>query len=123
MVRASAAGYLGKYMSKGAGAVERFAAIAGWECVPRQWWNLSGRMRAEIKARTFKGERCGAFLDTMVSAYFDAPFTKFPGVLFCYQVDAGGGPVTIGYHGRLSESERRDAALILAATDPRYNPA
>lgn len=123
MVRSSAAGYLGKYMSKGAGDVEKYAAIAGWECVPRQWWNLSAAMRRRVKAATFKGDRCGAVLDEMIYSYFESQFRKFPGVLFCYQVDAGGGPVTIGYYGRLDSENRRCIAKLLSDGDPRYNPA
>ena len=113
MVRASAAGYLGKYMSKGGSAAASLAAVHGWECLPRQWWNMTAAMRDWVKAETRNGQRLGVLLDAMVNAYFDGDNPRFPGVLFCYQVDSPGGPVTVGYYGRLSESERLDAIAIL----------
>lgn len=116
MVRSNAAGYLGKYMSKGAASAVSLGAARGWDCLPRQWWSVNKSMRDWIKAETRKGLRVGALLDGMVNAYFEGANPKFPGVLFCHQIDAPGGPVTVGYYGRLSEAERVDAIAVLAAS-------
>jgi hypothetical protein len=49
-VEKSAAAYLGKYLSKGSAGVDAIVARYGWECVPRQWWNMSNSLRDKVKA-------------------------------------------------------------------------
>lgn len=54
-VTKSAEGYLGKYMSKGAGVVARVVADGLGDWLPRQWWNCSRSIvhRMEVNMRIF----------------------------------------------------------------------
>lgn len=115
MVRKSAAGYLGKYMSKGTDGAAKLAAISGWQCVPRQWWNLSKPARDAVKRATSRGRAAGRVLDSIVQAYFAGTDSGFPGCLFCYQLDAACGPITVGYGGRLRHDLASDAREMVKA--------
>lgn len=60
-VRDSAAGYLGKYMSKGAGMIAKMAEDCPelLEFLPRQWWNATTECRAMVRSNTRYGEVVG----------------------------------------------------------------
>nr|CRY96880.1 hypothetical protein [uncultured prokaryote] len=61
-VKSSAAGYLGKYMSKGAAVVSSLVdnGFDGW--LPRQWWNMSRDLVRWVKAETLTTDEFGDFL-------------------------------------------------------------
>lgn len=67
-VRKDAGAYLAKYMSKGSGGAEELAAIAGWECVPRQWWNMSKGARSLVKKNTLTSEFALGLLSVIIDA-------------------------------------------------------
>lgn len=106
-VKKDASAYLGKYLSKGAGDVERFAAIAGCDCVPGQWWNMSEAARASVKKATRAGEDVGVICEAIVQAYFLGQ-CPFPGYLACHHIELDGEALLVAYTGRLSRGVLRD---------------
>lgn len=70
LVKKSAAGYLGKYMSKGGKVLADIKEEKGFDCVlPRQWWGLCNFLRADIKGKIIHlcSQRC-ALLWSLVSS-------------------------------------------------------
>lgn len=51
LVRKDAAGYLGKYMSKGGKILEKVKECMPSVALPSQWWGISGDLRRDIKGR------------------------------------------------------------------------
>lgn len=51
-VKASAEGYMGKYMSKGAKVVESVKAAGLEEWLPRQWWSMTRALSCLVAAKT-----------------------------------------------------------------------
>lgn len=49
LVRKDAAGYLGKYMSKGGKILEKVKECMPSVALPSQWWGISGDLRRDIK--------------------------------------------------------------------------
>lgn len=59
-VRHSAAGYLGKYMSKGSEQVGAVAQLHGSDCLPSTWYNCTSVLRLAVKrsAQRLSDEEC-----------------------------------------------------------------
>lgn len=70
-VEKDAGNYLSKYMSKGAEAIGEFAEMMGWECVPRQWWNMSKQMRDEVNAGCLRSPQIMSIVEELVNMYWD----------------------------------------------------
>jgi hypothetical protein len=67
-IRKSAAGYLGKYMSKGDAAVGEMVK-RGWEwAIPRQWWNRTKACLALVRSHVAKGKAVGEYLHCLMQA-------------------------------------------------------
>lgn len=68
-VRDSAAGYLGKYMSKGASTVRAIAEEAPelLEFLPRQWWNATQETRKLVDSNTRYGEAIGEAIEAALT--------------------------------------------------------
>lgn len=111
-VTKNAAGYLGKYMSKGSLGASKVAEAGGWECVPRQWWNLSADLRESVKSAVKKGPQIGVLLDMLVHQYFSES-EQFPGVLFSAHINHGGVELLAGFYGRLSKTEHEGLTALL----------
>lgn len=69
-VKRDAGNYLSKYMSKGGGDIEAYAAKVGWAAVPRQWWFASGAIRAKVKRGCLTSESIMKVLDAMVFNHY-----------------------------------------------------
>ncbi len=54
MVKTSASGYLGKYITKGVSEVARVVADGFAEWLPRQWWNCSRDLKRQIDVETIR---------------------------------------------------------------------
>lgn len=67
VVKRSAEGYLGKYMSKGSKAVKEIveSGFTGW--MPRQWWNCSRTLRRRIDEQTTNPDDLADWLNDMAS--------------------------------------------------------
>jgi hypothetical protein len=111
-VRKSAAGYLGKYATKGSKQAAEVASQHGAEFLPGQWWNMSSSLKSKVKRACKKGDKAGLVLESIVQAYFAGPDLGFPGYLVCHQVDAPGGPITVGYSGRLDAALYRETLAL-----------
>jgi hypothetical protein len=61
MVRKSASGYLGKYMSKGGGVLADVIKAMPTVELPSLWWSLSSQVRSDIKDRTLRLDSVSAY--------------------------------------------------------------
>jgi hypothetical protein len=96
-------------MSKGAEDIEAFAELMGWECVPRQWWNMSKEMRRMVKAACLTSPQVMLVVDALVHQhYFVAPHEYFK---FCRIIEVKATELqsfVVGYWGRLTEDAVAD---------------
>lgn len=102
MVRRSAEGYLGKYMSKGSEASSLLAAKHGWEALPRQWWSCTRNVKAAVARYSCQGRRTGQYLEQLIDWYFKGR-ADFPGVLMAHHVVIDGTPYLVGFSGRFDK--------------------
>jgi len=117
IVKKSVEGYLGKYLSKGAGEeLDAFIEDLGSDCIPAQWWFASAPMKAAIKRGTATGRNCGALLDSLVNHLLE----EGTGAGFEYirhvDCDFNGRPVTVGYVGRLDPALCKEVFAMLDKT-------
>lgn len=61
MVRKSASGYLGKYMSKGGKILADIIEAMPTVELPSQWWSLSSQVRSDIKERILRLDSLSAY--------------------------------------------------------------
>lgn len=113
-VKGDAARYLAKYMSKGGDVLAEALEDWGADNCPRQWWNLSGWVRALVKANTVRGTVPGAWLETLVNYIFDTGDYSVVEYLRHVEIELDGAPITVGWRGRLSDAVR-DSILPLMA--------
>lgn len=109
VVRKSAEGYLGKYLSKGSTkSIEEFCEDLGPDCLPGQWWIMSKPLRDFVKARTIKGRALAEYIECLimesVNQSDDGPFLYLAPIL----LDMGGMKIQIGWKGRLKEGIKND---------------
>jgi hypothetical protein len=112
-VKGSKASYLAKYSSKGSQEIEAFATDNGWDCVPSQWWNMTGAARSWVKGNTLSGDDVGELLTDLVQHLFDT--ADFSSVLYLHHVDLDleGRLVTVGWFGAVDEATYKDLLLVL----------
>ena len=106
MVKKSAEGYLGKYMSKGSESAVLLASKHGWECLPRQWWTATKRAKDAVKNSTFKSQEIGDFLEFLIDSYFNHK-EKFPGCLMAHHILLDDRPFLVGFSGRFDRETTR----------------
>ena len=66
MVRRSAEGYLGKYMTKAGAEIEKVREDGNEWMLPRQWWFSTTEMKSWLKRRMSCGHATGQLLDALV---------------------------------------------------------
>lgn len=101
-VKCSAERYLGKYLSKGGGLIEKFIETEGEESCPTAWWFMSAAMKAQISEETVEGVEVGVILDAMVqTALENSDLAAFD---WMRHVDMRVGTAlkTVGWCGRLT---------------------
>ena len=114
VVKKSVEGYLGKYLSKGAGEdLDAFIQDLGSDCVPAQWWFASAPMKAAIKSNTATGRSCGCLLDSLVNHLLEQGTGEGFEYIRHVDCDFNGLPVTVGYVGRLSPGLRSEVFAML----------
>lgn len=72
VVRKSAAGYLGKYLSKGGKILSAVARTPDADSLPAQWWGISSSLRKRVRSATKK--LSPEFCDWLVNRTADAIF-------------------------------------------------
>lgn len=108
-VKRDAGNYLSKYMSKGAGSIERYAESVGWDAVPRQWWNVSKTMRDAVKRRCLRGESIMLVLDAMVySHYTEDDYDAFKFVRAIEVKATEYQSFVVGFWGKLTQDSVAD---------------
>ena len=114
-VKKSAAGYLAKYMSKGASEIADMAEDVGWAAIPRQWWNLTKDARDWVKSELLQGDEVGAFLLATVGAIFRhvVPFAEVFYSLHEVMMEIDGRSVGVGWRGSCLESFRKELKQTL----------
>lgn len=101
MVKKSAEGYLGKYMSKGSDAVSQVLENDPNYPLPGQWWFMSALMRRWVKEETLKGPSTGKMLEALIG-FLNAGNWEGSGVwAYPCHVDLNGLPFLVAWVGRL----------------------
>jgi hypothetical protein len=100
VVRKTAEGYLGKYMSKGAKELQKIVAVAGYSCIPRQWWGATKAAKLLLKRETLSSSKAANMLQSLVDEYFRSEGVPFPGVMFAHHIEIDGHAILAGYSGR-----------------------
>jgi hypothetical protein len=104
-VKRDAGNYLSKYMSKGSEGIQRLADIAGWDAVPRQWWNVSQEMRSQIKRECMRSESAMLLLDCLVASFWEGDADDAFKFIRSIEVKATEyQSFVVGFWGRLRDS-------------------
>lgn len=113
MVRKSASAYLGKYMSKGAQAVQSLKDKGLVHMLPSAWWNCTLSLRKRVLAAGASGYRIGDLLIKLIdNGHFDAfdylaPI-KLPVKKLVDGVWEQCGEYLVGWSGRLKASAAKE---------------
>lgn len=115
-VTKDAANYLSKYLSKGQGSIEDYASEVGWDCVPRQWWNMTAATRQAIKRSTVSSQAMMRVLDGAVYDYWRSG--REDGFKFIRPIEVRVTEMqsfVVGFWGKLSVSGLRDMQELAAS--------
>jgi len=111
-VKKDASQYLSKYMSKGVASVADYAAINGWEMVPRQWWSATAPVKAAVKKYTMTGEFAASMLDEIIHNWQRGGYVpKTLGVEFCRPITIAATlhqDYVIGFFGKIDRETYDD---------------
>jgi hypothetical protein len=122
-VKVDASNYLSKYISKGAGDIQEYAAIAGWECVPRQWWTATAPIKKAVKKYTVSGEQLSRILDEIVHNYWkNGGIPNSNGVVFSRPITIEATKyqdLVIGYFGKVTRETYLDMLGLKQLAYPR----
>lgn len=97
-VRKSAAGYLGKYMSKGARAVSSLVDAGRADMLPSAWWNCTFSLRRRVLAGQLSGYKAGDSLINLIDSGRAECFHHLAPIMLPLR---GGGEYIVGWFGRL----------------------
>lgn len=103
-VQKSAAGYLGKYISKGSSVLASMQE-AGWVDFPKQWWSACSRCKKMFKdsIASMQSDRCKDIFFHLEKYLFNADIVQ---VSFVY-IEYGGREYCAGLSGTFSDSMYR----------------
>lgn len=115
-VKSSAAGYLGKYMSKGGVAIETLKSEGFGEWLPRQWWNANRELVRWVQRETCEGSAPSELL--LESSKVEGKSVwEFVGHI---SIDIGGNAqYWLATYGRLSTSAANMAREMINLTKPK----
>lgn len=107
--------YLGKYLSKGGGLIEKFIDSEGEDSCPTAWWFMSAKMKLQIADETVSGTDVGVLLDSLVQSAFEG--SNLDAFDWVRHVDMQVGRVrkTVGWCGRLTRCTATDIAQLVKA--------
>jgi hypothetical protein len=118
-VKKDAGNYLSKYMSKGADDITKYAEKVGWECVPRQWWNVSKAMRDAVKSGCIRSRTMMSIVDGMVHEhYFGDAGGAFKFVRMIEVKATEFQSFVVGYWGRMTREAVADLRDLAAYVKP-----
>lgn len=104
MVKKSAEGYLGKYMSKGSEAVSELLANEPDYPLPGQWWFMTSDLRKWVKSEIVKGPKTGLILEMLVE-YLNLGNWENSGVWgYPCHIDLNGQAFLVAWVGRLPKA-------------------
>lgn len=115
MVRKSAEGYLGKYLSKGSAGAESIGETHGWEYVPRQWWNWNASARRMVRSQTRTGTTVGILLESVVEAWLNSGEASKWAYMRPVLMTFGDVTVVVGWTGRLAHEVAQDLRCMLTS--------
>lgn len=103
VVKSSAEGYIGKYMSKG-GEILGVVIESGMACMlPKSWWGMTKEMRERLKRSVHKGRGLGERLLKVVDDFVESEYcNKREMFVLPSLLRFEGRSVLIGWYGRLS---------------------
>lgn len=116
LVKKSAENYLGKYMSKGSGEMEKIVEDLGEESVPGQQWNMTKQMRDWVTSEMVESSEYGDLVQLYIDMHV-AGISRLPGWWHRVEVDIGGRTLSVCWIGKICEEDR--AALGLPELDTR----
>lgn len=104
-VESSAAGYLGKYMTKGVNTIGEIVETYGPDCVPSSWYTCTNSLRDAVKSKVY------ASFDLGEAIWPDLPVMEEQGVLAwvrLHQTEIGGRSFTVGLSGKWNIDKLRN---------------
>lgn len=113
MVKKSAQGYLGKYLSKGLKSCQRMRALFPNIRFPSNWYVCTNSLRAKVRALTLRvsGDLGLLLLDILESG--DSEWVEYAAPI---KVPCDGHMISIGYVGRLTAMGRREFSSLVKAS-------
>lgn len=113
VVRKSAEGYIGKYMSKSGAAIAEIVDNGDGEMLPRQWWSMSKELKEAVKRGTAKGFAVGGRLLDVVNMALGVTENETKESLFFRPIllFLDGRQLLFGYIGRLKTEESLGAVV------------
>lgn len=112
-VKHSAAGYIGKYMSKGADIVSEVVESKGAEWVPSQWWSCDSVSRKRLQKAIFYDT--GEVAESLLRIISHGNASDFHSISPVVIDTPANGERIVGYSGRLTKETGRAMGL-----DVRY---
>jgi hypothetical protein len=103
MVKKSAEGYLGKYMSKGCQDVAHFVEMGQESYVPGQWWFCTREMRQWVKSETLKGPNTGKLVESIIDFHCQVGFKDSGVWAMPFFLDIQGVSMLVAWVGRFSK--------------------
>jgi hypothetical protein len=101
IVRDSAAGYLGKYMSKGEDDIQKIleANPELIEALPHTWYNLTCEARKAVLSAVVYGPEAGERLESWIEGGFDEQLSPFQFIKQIWITDSEGNKLKSFYCG------------------------
>lgn len=112
-VEGSAASYMAKYLSKGAGQIAEALEDWGEDCCPSTWWFMNKATRDGVKSRIVSGPETGSILEIIVASGWETTPDDYFEFLRSIEVEFDGVAVTMGWRGRLIDSVAEDLRDML----------
>jgi hypothetical protein len=108
VIKKSASGYIGKYLSKGGEIVSQMADTGDDWMLPRQWWYVSRPLASWVRRNTARGMNTGKFLEALCRELLDAD--EWPDGYWAKPIliDLDGFSYLAGWVGRIPVRLARD---------------
>jgi hypothetical protein len=101
-VRANAAGYLAKYLSKGQEEIQAVIDDVGLEGLPGQWWSMTKLLKEWVWLAMQAGPAVGERVEQWLNYAWDYDNFELFRYIYHVEIPINGAPVTVGWRGCLS---------------------
>jgi hypothetical protein len=101
-VRANAAGYLAKYLSKGQDEIDAVIEDVGLEGLPGQWWSMTQLLKEWVWLAMSAGPDVGETLAQWLNWAFDYDNFELYRYIYHVEVPINGALITVGWRGCLT---------------------